>query len=172
MKSLLGCFAGMTLLSAPPVIRMDKPMAPPEWALAQRALLKAYAEAAGEFAAKYVDERGYFECVERWGGNEGPASEAVYGGAIAVNTGCEGRDVLQGVCDVVRLGTHGGRAGGVSPLRAFGARGWGVCAEGAAVRGTLQGSAILRFQPSDCAEFAAWEQGADFDGGDGIRLGR
>ncbi len=47
-------------------------MTPPEWALAERALLKAYAEAADEFAAKYVDQRGYFRCVERWGGNDGP----------------------------------------------------------------------------------------------------
>ena len=62
----------MALLAAPPAVRIEKPMAPPEWALAERALLKAYAEAAGEFAAKYVDERGYFKCVERWGGNDGP----------------------------------------------------------------------------------------------------
>lgn len=47
-------------------------MPPPAWALAERALLGAYAEAAREFAARYVDDRGYFRCVERWGGNDGP----------------------------------------------------------------------------------------------------
>ena len=62
----------MALVAAPPSIRIEKPMAPPDWALAERALLKAYAEAAAEFTAKYVDERGYFKCVERWGGNDGP----------------------------------------------------------------------------------------------------
>lgn len=59
-------------LAAPPAVKIEKPMAPPEWALAERALLKAYGDAAAEFAAKYVDERGYFRCVERWGGNDGP----------------------------------------------------------------------------------------------------
>ena len=72
MKTVLGILMGMALLASPPVIRIDKPMAPPDWALAERALLKAYGEAAAEFAAKYVDERGYFKCVERWGGNDGP----------------------------------------------------------------------------------------------------
>jgi hypothetical protein len=72
MKRILGLFIGIGLLAAPPVVRVDKPMSPPDWALAERALLKAYAEAAVEFAAKYVDERGYFKCIERWGGNDGP----------------------------------------------------------------------------------------------------
>ncbi|MBL8237520.1 MAG: hypothetical protein JNM66_08890 [Bryobacterales bacterium] len=72
MKRILGLLFSAALLAGPPVVRIDKPMAPPEWALAERALLKAYAEAAAEFAAKYVDERGYFKCIERWGGNDGP----------------------------------------------------------------------------------------------------
>src|SRR5262249_30635442 len=53
-------------------IRIDKPMPPPAWALAQRALLRAYAEPAAEFIEKYVDDRGHFRCIERWGGNDGP----------------------------------------------------------------------------------------------------
>ena len=53
-------------------IVIDTPMAPPAWALAQRALLKANAEAAEEFAARYLDDRGFLRCVERWGGNDGP----------------------------------------------------------------------------------------------------
>src|SRR4029453_19440880 len=52
--------------------RGEKPMGPPAWALAERALLKAYTDAAAEFAAKYVDDRGFFRCIERWGGNDGP----------------------------------------------------------------------------------------------------
>ncbi|MCW5982293.1 MAG: hypothetical protein KIT09_29675 [Bryobacteraceae bacterium] len=53
-------------------LTVDTPMAPPAWALAQRALLKANAEAAEEFARKYLDDRGFLKCVERWGGNDGP----------------------------------------------------------------------------------------------------
>ena len=53
-------------------IVVDRPVAPPAWALAERALLKANAEGAAEFAAKYTDDRGYLRCVEQWGGNDGP----------------------------------------------------------------------------------------------------
>ncbi len=53
-------------------IRLERPMPPPGWALAERALLEAYGDAAREFAAKYVDDRGFLRCVERWGGNDGP----------------------------------------------------------------------------------------------------
>jgi len=72
MTRLLLLTISTVLLAAPPSIRIEKPMAPPDWALAERALLKAYTDAAAEFAAKYVDDRGYFKCVERWGGNDGP----------------------------------------------------------------------------------------------------
>jgi hypothetical protein len=68
----LAVFLSVAALAAPPVVRIDKAMPPPDWALAQRALLKAYSDAAAEFASRYVDERGYFRCVERWGGNDGP----------------------------------------------------------------------------------------------------
>ena len=51
---------------------IDTPMPPPDWALAQHALLKANADGAEEFAAKYLDDRGFLRCVERWGGNDGP----------------------------------------------------------------------------------------------------
>ena len=52
---------------------LDKPMAPPTWALLERGLLRAGTEACREFFARYFDERGYLECVERWGGDDGPA---------------------------------------------------------------------------------------------------
>ncbi len=53
-------------------ITITTPTPPPAWALAERALLEAGVEAAEEYAAKYLDERGYLRCVERWGGNDGP----------------------------------------------------------------------------------------------------
>ncbi len=53
-------------------IAIDSPLAPPGWALAERALIKENASAAAEFAAKYIDPRGHFRGVERWGGNDGP----------------------------------------------------------------------------------------------------
>lgn len=53
-------------------ITIESPMAPPDWALAERALIKEIPAAAAEFAAKYVDPRGNFRGVERWGGNDGP----------------------------------------------------------------------------------------------------
>ena len=55
-----------------PVIAIRKPTAPPNWALLQRALLKANSQACQEFFKKYFDERGFLLCVERWGGDDGP----------------------------------------------------------------------------------------------------
>lgn len=54
------------------VISIETPMPPPEWAYAERAILKETVKAAEEFTQKYVDPRGYFLGVERWGGNDGP----------------------------------------------------------------------------------------------------
>jgi hypothetical protein len=51
-------------------IVIASPMAPPDWALAQRALIRENVAAAVGFAAKYIDPRGHFRGVERWGGNE------------------------------------------------------------------------------------------------------
>jgi hypothetical protein len=50
----------------------DTPMAPPEWALLERELLKANAEACEAFFARYFDDRGFLLAVERWGANDGP----------------------------------------------------------------------------------------------------
>jgi len=47
-------------------------MAPPYWALLERRLLAHNAEACAEFYQRYFDERGYLQCVERWGGDDGP----------------------------------------------------------------------------------------------------
>jgi hypothetical protein len=65
-------------LAIPPVhgegitVRIDSPVAPPEWALLERELLRANTEACREFFSRYFDERGYLACVERWGGDDGP----------------------------------------------------------------------------------------------------
>ena len=55
-----------------PSLTVDSPMTPPTWALLQRELLKANADACEEFYNRYFDERGFLLCVERWGGDDGP----------------------------------------------------------------------------------------------------
>ena len=72
IRLLVGLTLATWLFAATPLIQIDKPQSPPDWALAERALLRAYADAAEEFAAKYTAEKGYFRCVDRWGGNDGP----------------------------------------------------------------------------------------------------
>ena len=57
---------------APAIVRIDTPMAPPGWALLERELLRANVRACEEFYARYFDDRGYLQCVERWGGDDGP----------------------------------------------------------------------------------------------------
>ena len=47
-------------------------MAPPEWALLERELLRANSAACDRFAAKYLDERGYLLHTPRWGTLDGP----------------------------------------------------------------------------------------------------
>jgi hypothetical protein len=59
------------LANAQPIL-IESPMPPPEWALAERVLIRENAAAAAEFAARYIDSRGHFRGVERWGGNDGP----------------------------------------------------------------------------------------------------
>jgi hypothetical protein len=54
------------------VIRVETPMTPTPWALLERELLRANARACEEFFNHYFDDRGYLECVERWGGDDGP----------------------------------------------------------------------------------------------------
>jgi hypothetical protein len=75
------------------VIPVNTPMPPPEWAYAERALLKESASAAAEFAAKYTDSRGHFRGVERWGGNDGPddVMETFHNWPLAYALGAEER---------------------------------------------------------------------------------
>jgi hypothetical protein len=57
-------------------IHIDTPMAPPQWALLERQLLKSQSEACEAFFDHYFDERGYLLCVPRWGGDDGPDDAA------------------------------------------------------------------------------------------------
>ena len=59
-----------------PLLTLDRPMHPPRWALLERQLLDAQAEACREFYDRYFDERGYLLCVPRWGGDDGPDDAA------------------------------------------------------------------------------------------------
>lgn len=72
--SLLIAFglAGATSAWAQVTLEVDTPQAPPAWALLERELLRTNARACEEFYDRYFDERGWLECVERWGGDDGP----------------------------------------------------------------------------------------------------
>ena len=59
-------------LAAEVRIVIDTAMPPPAWALAERELLEANARGAKAFFHRYLDDRGYLLCVERWGGLDGP----------------------------------------------------------------------------------------------------
>lgn len=69
---LFGFVVSIAPLCSAQTVRIDTPMSPPAWALLERALLDAGGDAAEEFALTYLDDRGYLECVESWGGNDGP----------------------------------------------------------------------------------------------------
>ncbi len=62
--------------AAPEALVARTPMAPPDWALLQRRLLRANAEACEAFYAKYVDRRDWLRVFERWGANDGPDDAA------------------------------------------------------------------------------------------------
>jgi len=64
--------AGPRLPAAEVTLRISTPMTPPGWALLERELLQSSAQACEKFFARYFDERGYLECVARWGGDDGP----------------------------------------------------------------------------------------------------
>lgn len=78
MKRALGLTLLLVLLFTTPLVageltlEIDTPQAPPNWAVLQRHLLAANAEACRVFFDRYFDRRGYLRCVERWGGDDGP----------------------------------------------------------------------------------------------------
>jgi len=55
-----------------PVVAINTPMEAPEWARLERQLLDAHKPAIAEFYHKYYDNRGYVQCVLRWGADDGP----------------------------------------------------------------------------------------------------
>jgi hypothetical protein len=59
-------------VAAEAVVSIDTPTPPPDWAVQERELLRANAAACRVFFDRYFDERGYLQCVERWGGDDGP----------------------------------------------------------------------------------------------------
>jgi hypothetical protein len=65
-------FAAWGSASGQTTLRVKTPMPPPEWALLERELLRANSAACQQFYDRYFDDRGYLECVERWGGDDGP----------------------------------------------------------------------------------------------------
>ncbi len=76
---LLFCVGAMhssPAAAALPTIEITTPLTPPTWALLERQVIDTSAAACEEFYARYFDERGYFECVERWGGDDG-ADDAI-----------------------------------------------------------------------------------------------
>ena len=71
MRVVVLAAATVLVLRAEPSVVLDNPQPPPAWALAERVLLDAAAQGAEAFANRFLDERGYLKCVERWGGNDG-----------------------------------------------------------------------------------------------------
>jgi hypothetical protein len=53
-------------------IRIDSRLTAPRWATLERQLLAENVPACHEFFQKYFDDRGYLQCVVRWGANDGP----------------------------------------------------------------------------------------------------
>ena len=58
--------------SEPVALRVATPMEPPNWAVLERELIASNARACEAFFGRYFDDRGFLECVERWGGDDGP----------------------------------------------------------------------------------------------------
>jgi hypothetical protein len=58
--------------AASPTIAINSPMPAPAWAKLERQLLAENVPAIREFYQKYYDDRGYVQCVLRWGANDGP----------------------------------------------------------------------------------------------------
>lgn len=63
--------AALGLNAAEPFV-VHTPMAPPEWALLERELLRANSAACDRFADRYLDSRGYLLHTPRWGTLDGP----------------------------------------------------------------------------------------------------
>ena len=58
-------------LAAQPALVLDQTTEAPSWAVAERLLIEAASDGVQDFFDRFVDDRGYLKCVERWGGNDG-----------------------------------------------------------------------------------------------------
>lgn len=67
-----GVMAQPALAAQAPSLDIATPMAPPEWALLQRAVLDAHTDACSAFYHRYFDSNGFLLARERWGGDDGP----------------------------------------------------------------------------------------------------
>ena len=69
----------MKLSAAETVVKIATPMAPPEWALLEREVLRAHTAACIKFYKRYFNPaNGWLEIIERWGGNDGPDDAIEY----------------------------------------------------------------------------------------------
>ena len=68
-----GCatLPGRRHLADVPLVRIERKMAPPAWAVKQRQLLQANTEALRQFIGKYYDGRGYQKVKTTLGGGAG-----------------------------------------------------------------------------------------------------
>lgn len=55
-----------------PLLEIATPMAPPEWALLERAVIDAQLPACEAFFGRYYDANGFLLCHVRWGADDGP----------------------------------------------------------------------------------------------------
>ena len=85
-------------------IAIDTPMAPPQWALLERALLDENSKAIEAFSEKYLDERGYLLHTPRWGTLDGPddAIETFYNWTLLHTLGGS-----ESVLDLYKKGLEG-----------------------------------------------------------------
>ncbi len=96
--------ASLAARSQIPVATIETPMSPPVWALLEREVLDANSRAVEEFAAKYIDRRGYLLHTPRWGTLDGPddAIETYYNWTLLHALG--GDDI---VLELYRKGLEG-----------------------------------------------------------------
>jgi hypothetical protein len=69
---LLLAFCSTSFAEEKVTVEISTQQTPPTWALLERELLRASTAACQEYYDHFFDDRGWLECVERWGGDDGP----------------------------------------------------------------------------------------------------
>lgn len=69
---LLAACRSYSIAAEPVTLEIATPQTPPTWALLERELLRTSTAACQEYYDRFFDDRGWLECVERWGGDDGP----------------------------------------------------------------------------------------------------